>query len=44
MHLLTWWTYDVIGGKNVEEEDEANVGIMNGVEDVDEINVVPDSD
>ena len=43
MHLLLiWCTYDGIGEKTVEEE--TNVGLMNGVEDIDEISVVSDPD
>jgi hypothetical protein len=38
MHLLIWWTYDGI------VEEETNVGLMNGVEDIDEISVVSDPD
>ena len=43
MHLLLiWCTYDGIGEKTVEEE--TSVGLMNGVEDIDEISVVSDPD
>lgn len=39
---MIWWTYGGIGEKTVVEE--TNVGITNGVEDIDEINDVSDPD
>ena len=43
MYLLISWTYvGIVGDKAVEEE--TNVGIMSGVEDIDEISIVSDPD